>query len=152
MAYCRWLSEQNPGKQFRLPTEAEWEFAARGFTDRRYPWGDKPPNAELLNFYESRLGQTTAVGSYPPASGAISAEGNQAELFDLAGNVWEWCYDWYDRKFYHQCLKETSNSNQPVKDPINRQETGCRVLRGGSWYDFENVLRCSYRGQRRPGL
>ncbi len=150
MAYCRWLSEQNPGKQFRLPTEAEREFAARGFTDRRYPWDDEPPNPELLNLDKSKLKQTTAVGSYPAASGAISAEGNQAELFDLAGNVWEWCYDWYGGKFYYQCLNETSNSNQPVKDPINRQETGVRVLRGGSWNFIEHFLRCSYRDNSNP--
>lgn len=150
MAYCQWLTQRNPGKRFRLPTEAEWEFAARGFTDRRYPWGNEPPDPKLLNYDSSNLKQTTAVGSYPPASGAIAADGNQAELFDLAGNVWEWCYDWYDKKFYQQCFAETSRSNQPVKDPINRQETGVRVMRGGSWNNNEVNLRCSNRISLNP--
>ncbi len=136
MAYCMWLSEKNPGKKFRLPTEAEWEFAARGFTDRRYPWGNEPPNPKLANFYESKLGQTTAVGSYPPASGAIAADGQPAELFDLAGNVWEWCYDWYDEHYYRKSPQ--NNPKGPSSSPI-----GARVLRGGAFVDLG--VRCTNR-------
>ncbi|MCI0496182.1 SUMF1/EgtB/PvdO family nonheme iron enzyme [candidate division KSB1 bacterium] len=136
MAYCNWLTEKNPGKKFRLPTEAEREFAARGFANRKYPWGDTLPNATLLNFYGSKLEQTTAVGSYPPASGATHADKEEEKLFDLAGNVYEWCWDWYDESYYQ---------HSPEKNPMGPKSGARRVLRGGSWNLLEDLLSCSIR-------
>lgn len=142
MAYCMWLSKNNPGKKFRLPTEAEWEFAARGFTDSRFPWGNTPePNPELTNFYDSKLEQTTAVGSYPAASGATADNGKNVEIFDLAGNVWEWCYDWYDGSYYH---------HSPDKNPIGPETGERRVVRGGSFIDDWGGLRCANRNDGYP--
>ena len=93
-AFCRWLSEAT-GQEFRLPTEAEWEKAARGTTGRLYPWGDEPPDKNRCNFNQN-VGDTTPVGQYP--RGATPDTG----VLDLAGNVWEWCSDWYDARLLHQ--------------------------------------------------
>ncbi|MBD3290489.1 SUMF1/EgtB/PvdO family nonheme iron enzyme [candidate division KSB1 bacterium] len=109
--YCQWLSEQT-GKNYRLPTEAEWEFAAGGGSKREYPWGNETPTPKHANYADSKIGKTTPVGSYPLG---MTPEG----LFDMAGNVWEWCDDWYDEKR--------------------------RVLRGGSFDGYGYYLRCSYR-------
>ncbi|MFH0755279.1 MAG: SUMF1/EgtB/PvdO family nonheme iron enzyme [bacterium] len=127
MAYCRWWThtygEQWAEKQevviMRLPTEAEWEFAARGFEGREYPWGNTPePDSERVNYGESQLRQTSTVGSYPLGA-------TPEEVFDLAGNVWEWCYDWYAKDYYGR------SSN---KDPIGPDSGAYRVLRGASWH------------------
>ena len=81
VAFCRWLSQAS-GKTIRLPTEAEWEKAARGDDGRIYPWGDKPPTKELCNF-GGNVGDTTPVGQYPAGASPCGA-------LDMAGNVWEW--------------------------------------------------------------
>jgi len=113
VAYCQRLSEQT-GKLYRLPTEAEWEFAASGGGQRMYPWGNEKPSPKLANYYNSRIGKTTPIGSYPLGA---TPEG----LHDMAGNVWEWCGDQFD------------------------EEQGGRVVRGGSFCDFQYVLRCAAR-------
>ncbi|MCU0645611.1 MAG: SUMF1/EgtB/PvdO family nonheme iron enzyme, partial [bacterium] len=119
-AYCDWLTKTKKDKMnFRLPSEAEWEWAAsRG--ERIYPWGNEKPDYKLAN-YDEKVGQTTPVGSYPTGA---TPDG----LMDMAGNVWEWCADWYDEK----------------KDS--------RVLRGGSWLSNEYYVSCSYRNGNFPGL
>ncbi|RQW04556.1 NACHT domain-containing protein, partial [candidate division KSB1 bacterium] len=118
-AYCDWLSQENKkGDKFRLPFEAEWEWAA-GRGARKYPWGDDEPTPQLAN-YDGKIGNTTPVGSYPAGA---TPDG----LMDMAGNVWEWCEDWYDAK------KKVD-----------------RVLRGGSWYFNESGLLCSYRVRNNP--
>ena len=113
--YCQWLSEQT-GEDYRLPTEAEWEFAASGGTQRLYPWGNEEPGPELANYYhKSKLRKTTPLGAYIKGK---TPEG----LFDMAGNVWEWCADWYDER---KCW---------------------RVVRGGSFINNSQInLRCACR-------
>ena len=111
--YCAWLSEKT-GALYRLPTEAEWEYAASGAGKREYPWGNEPPSPKRANYEASKIGGTTPVGTY---SLGRTPEG----LYDMAGNVWEWCVDWYDK------------------------EQKYRVVRGGSFSNFALRMRCSDR-------
>ena len=111
--YCKWLSQQT-GIEYRLPTEAEWEYAASGGGKRKFPWGNEQPTPYYTNYSESKIGETTQVGTYEKGK---TPEG----LYDMAGNVWEWCQDRYDER------------------------RSSRVLRGGSFVDNPGNLRCSYR-------
>ncbi len=136
-AFCNWLSVQmtNDNGQkttVRLPTEAEWEYAARGTAGRIFPWGDEEPTTELAN-YDEKVGRTTAVGSYPAGA---TPEG----ICDLSGNVWEWCSDWYGGDYYKTCEQQGV-----VRNPIGPSQGESRVLRGGSWLSNPYVLRCAFR-------
>ena len=129
-AFCRWLTEKagtaSEGSA-HLPTEAQWEFAARGTEGRVYPWGTDQPTPEHANYQESGIGDTAPVGSHPKGA---TPDG----VHDLAGNVRQWCHDWYGR--YPDALHE---------DPAGPDEGRDRVLRGGSYLDAPGTLRGTYR-------
>jgi formylglycine-generating enzyme required for sulfatase activity len=126
-AYCVWAGRA-------LPSEAQWEKAARGPNGNTYPWGNAAPDKNLLN-YNKNVGDTTQVGLYPNGKSFYGA-------YDMAGNVWEWVADWYDRTYY---------ARSPSSNPLGPDSGGyTRVLRGGSWTDYGAGVRLSIRyfGQR----
>ncbi len=121
-AYCSWVGRD-------LPTEAQWEKAARGPDARIYPWGNSEPNGTLLN-YNSIVGDTTKVGSYVSGKSFYGA-------YDMAGNVWEWVNDWYDGSYY-----QTS----PSVNPLGPDSGDGHVLRGRSLGSYGGYsVRSSYR-------
>ncbi len=128
--YCKWLSEKI-GLKFKLPTEAQWENAARGIKGRKYPWGNKEPDEALANF-GGKVGKTTPVGSYPQGASPYG-------ILNMAGNVWEWCNDW--------CGGYDAGRQKNPKDPENGTY---RVVRGGGWDYYASYLRCAYRYYGRP--
>ena len=123
-AYARWAGK-------RLPTEAEWERACRGLAEgAKFPWGDREPGAD-----ETRFNSLQGPGR------VCVFRRNYFGLCDMAGNVWEWCSDWYEKDYYARATEQ--NPRGP--------ETGVyRVLRGGSWADEEKYLTCAYRSWARP--
>ena len=123
--YCQWAGGD-------LPTEAQWEKAARGAEGNKYPWGDESPNSNLAN-YNDNNGDTTAVGSYPRGASPYGA-------MDMAGNVWEWVKDWY---------KDTYDPAQ-TDEPEGPGSGTNRVLRGGSWISYVRFMRSSYRYSVNP--
>ena len=124
-----------------LPSEAQWEYAARaGQKLIDYPWGNDPPTSLRANINNVTRGATTVVGAFPEGS-------NQFEIYDMCGNVWEWCLDVYEEKFYTNIEPGTAN---PVNNPKIVPVKALRVLRGGSFQSLPVQGRCSFRSCAPP--
>jgi formylglycine-generating enzyme required for sulfatase activity len=141
-AYCKWLS-QKTGKTYRLPTEAEWEYAARAGATAPFNTGNclSTSQANYDGNYPytgcskgEYTGKTLPVGSFSP---------NAWGLFDMHGNVWEWCSDWYDAGYYANSPRNNPPGGSSGAIPV-------RVLRGGSWYSYALFCRVSYRSYGNP--
>ena len=148
MAFAEWLSRKS-GRTIRLPTEAEWEYAARsGGKKYKYSWGNGSPSANIADLstkkqfpkwpwpiwegYDDGYVYTAPVGTYQP---------NGLGLYDMSGNAWEWCADWYGEKYYGESPKE---------NPYGPASGEKRVFRGGSWFNDPRYVRAASRGRNDP--
>ncbi len=146
VAYCKWMTE-NAGKRFRLPTEAEWEYACRAGSRTVFNTGENLTTAEAnyngkysWNNNEKGCfrGNTVSVDSFAP---------NAWGLYNMHGNVWEWCHDWLGGSYYDECKAEGR-----VANPEGPETGSFRVIRGGSWSFNAGRCRSAYRGHSVPGL
>ena len=133
VAFCQWLSRM-AGQHVQLPSEAQWEKAARGIDGRSYPWGNEW-NAKRLNSSASGISDTTTVGRYSPAGDSPYG------VADMAGNVWEWTSSLFGLYPYQ---------SEDGREDIHSR--GNRVMRGGSWKRGPQQARCSYRSGDPPGF
>jgi formylglycine-generating enzyme required for sulfatase activity len=129
--YCEWLS-QISGRHYRLPSEAEWEYAARGGVEGRlFPWGDDPPQS-MPDYARRWLHGPEPVAQYPP---------NAFGLYDICENVHEWCSDWFDASYY---------AVSPERNPAGPENGQRKSSRGGSWRHHVKVARCAARSSIPP--
>ncbi len=131
MTFCRWLSLKT-GKNYRLPTEAEWEYAARAGTETPYFFGSDPNHLKDYAWFEDNSEQTTHE--------AAKKKPNPWGLYDMHGNVLEWVYDFYDPNAYH-----ASSENSPAVNPKGPKKGAVHIARGGSWQSPADELRCAAR-------
>jgi formylglycine-generating enzyme len=126
-----------------LPGEAQWEYAARGACYRTYPWGDQPPSPDQMRFGQHRKGATYRADTLPMADVNAKLGMSPFGVHHMAGNVWQWCRDWYDAAFYAR-----SDATRP--NPMNRTPGQVRSERGGSWIGPAGLCRSSFRRGRPP--
>ena len=143
VAYCRWLSEIT-GKSCNLPSEAEWEKAARGTDGRIYPWGDEW-DSEKCNSEEGGPGGTTPVGAYPEGASPY-------DLLDMAGNVWEWTRSLWGKSSKKPDYGYPYDPGDRRREALDAPADVDRVMRGGSWYFDLRYARCASRGWLPPVL
>ena len=135
VGYCEWLSLLS-GRRFRLPAEAEWEFAARGCLEQKqFSWGDEPPQS-LPHYFERWQTGPERVAQYAP---------NSFGLYDIGDNVHEWCSDWYDPNYY-----AISSERNPKGPEQCAMKPARKSSRGGSWRHHIKVARCSARSSIPP--
>jgi sulfatase modifying factor 1 len=150
VAFCKWLSKKE-GKSYRLPTEAEWEYACRAGTTTRYSSGDDFETLAKVG----NVADATAKAKFPDWSWAIAASDgyvftapvgkfnpNAFGLYDMHGNVWEWCADWYGDEYY---------AASPADDPMGPASGAGRVFRGGGWRNYAGYSRSALRAYSTPG-
>jgi sulfatase modifying factor 1 len=150
VAFCEWLSKKE-GKTYRLPTEAEWEYACRAGTTTRYHSGDDPETLATV----ANVADATAKAKFPDWTWTIKASDgyvftapvgqfkpNAFGLYDMHGNAWQWCADWYGEDYY---------GKSPADDPTGPDTGDDRVLRGGSWDCGPGFTRSAKRNWNSPG-
>jgi formylglycine-generating enzyme len=149
IAFCKWLSRKE-GQTYRLPTEAEWEYACRAGTTTRYYSGNDPESlARVGNVADAAAktkfpdwnGTIKASDGYIFTSPAGSFQPNAFGLYDMHGDAWQWCSDWYGEEYY---------ATSPKDDPIGPDSGGGRVIRGGSWNSRPTLARSAERVKQTP--
>jgi sulfatase modifying factor 1 len=132
----------------RLPTEAEWEYGARGgLVDQRFPWGEElePAGRHRMNVWQGNFPvENTAADGYAGVAPAKSFPANGFGLYNMTGNVWEWCWDWFDPEYYRR---------SPAEDPLGPEQGERRVMRGGSYLchaSYCNRYRTDARSSNTP--
>jgi formylglycine-generating enzyme required for sulfatase activity len=136
-AFIKWLNEKEKGKHYRLPTEAEWEYAVRAGTTTKYSWGDSEIFIDSYAWYWKNAGDAGEAYAHPVGL----KKPNPWGLYDIHGNVYEWVQDWYDDNYY---------SKSPSSDPLGPSLGTYRVIRGGSWLDFPWYVRAANRDRNEP--
>jgi formylglycine-generating enzyme required for sulfatase activity len=145
VAYCNWISAKT-GKKYRLPTEAEWEKAARGTDQRRFPWGNEIDHSYANYVGSQKFDTGSIVGMYDGQKhGELQTHDGSSPYgaADMAGNVMEWCSDWYSQNYY---------SASPVKNPKGPAKGAYKVLRGGTFFEEPFDLRSYARSAAWPSL